>query len=126
MKSMFMNIGGPVHPRSKSRAVVRSLVRSPRSRWPTPSGPSVAAISRSLSTRAEVVAEQGADDLVERRGDLRDDEHDAERHQGCGQVGAVLDAPDEEPGGDRQARRGPARAPAGSATTPRRTRAPSG
>ena len=50
MKSMFMNIGGPVHPRSKSRAVVRSLVRSPRSRWPTPSGPRVAAISRSLST----------------------------------------------------------------------------
>ena len=52
---------------------------------------------------AEVMAEQRADDLVQRRGDLRRDEHDTEGDQGCGQVGAVLDAPDEEPGGDRQA-----------------------
>ena len=36
-------------PRSKSRAIVRSSVRSARSRWATPGGPTVAAISRSLS-----------------------------------------------------------------------------
>ena len=105
MKSMFMNIGGPVQPRSKSRAVVRSLVRSPRSRWPTPSGPRVAAISRSLRTLLKWWPSRAPTTWWTGGATCETHEHDAERDQRRGQVGAGLDAADEEPGGDRQAGR---------------------
>jgi len=49
MKFMLYDSGGPVMPRSKSRAIDRSSARSGRSRWAIPGGSSVAAISRSLS-----------------------------------------------------------------------------
>src|SRR5207302_164517 len=41
MKSIEMKIGGPVMPRSKSRAIVRSLVSPGLSRWPMPGGPAL-------------------------------------------------------------------------------------
>ena len=47
MKSIEMNIGGPVMPRSKSRAIVRSLVSFGSSRWPIPGGFTQAKVSRS-------------------------------------------------------------------------------
>ena len=47
MKSMEMNIGGPVMPRSKSRAIVRSLVSFGFSRCPIPGGRTQAEVSRS-------------------------------------------------------------------------------
>ena len=47
MKSIEMNRGGPVMPRSKSRATVRSLVSFGSSRWPMPGGRTHASVSRS-------------------------------------------------------------------------------
>ena len=47
MKSMLMYIGGPVMPRSNSRATVRSLVSLGSSRWPMPGGRTQASVSRS-------------------------------------------------------------------------------
>ena len=47
MKSIEMNSGGPVMPRSKSRAIVRSLVSFGSSRWPMPGGRTQASVSRS-------------------------------------------------------------------------------
>jgi len=47
MKSMEIASGGPVMPRSKSRATVRSLVRVGSSRWPMPGGRTQASVSRS-------------------------------------------------------------------------------
>ena len=76
MKFMLYDSGGPVIPRSKSRAIDRSSVRSARSRWATPGGPSVAAISRSLSDVRGAVAEVVAEGLVERTDDLAADEDD--------------------------------------------------
>src|SRR3989441_10929469 len=52
MKSIEMNIGGPVMPRSKSRAIVRSLASLGFSRWPMPGGRTQAAVSRSYSHAA--------------------------------------------------------------------------
>ena len=53
---------------------------------------------------AEPVAQERTDDLVHRRSDLRDDEDDAEDHQGHGQVGPGLELPDQQAGRDGQAR----------------------
>ena len=47
MKSMLIDSGGPVMPRSKSRATVRSVMRSGFSRCATPGGAVVAVINRS-------------------------------------------------------------------------------
>ena len=47
MKSMLIERGGPVIPRSKSRAIVRSFVSSGRSRCPMPGGRVHASIMRS-------------------------------------------------------------------------------
>ena len=49
MKSTLRYMGGPVMPRSNSRAVVRSAARSGSSRWPIPGGATVAPASRSFS-----------------------------------------------------------------------------
>ena len=45
MKSIDMNNGGPLMPRSKSRAIVRSFVNSEFSRCPIPGGPTQAVVS---------------------------------------------------------------------------------
>ena len=47
MKSIEIESGGPVMPRSKSRATVRSFVSSGSSRWPMPGGRTQAAVRRS-------------------------------------------------------------------------------
>ena len=47
MKSMEIDSGGPVIPRSKSRATVRSLVSAASSRCPMPGGRTQASVSRS-------------------------------------------------------------------------------
>ena len=47
MKSIEMDNGGPLMPRSKSRAMVRSVVRRGSSRCPMPGGPTQAAVSSS-------------------------------------------------------------------------------
>ena len=47
MKSIEIDSGGPVMPRSKSRATVRSLVSVGSSRWPMPGGRTHASVSRS-------------------------------------------------------------------------------
>jgi hypothetical protein len=47
MKSMLIDRGGPAIPRSKSRATVRSVVRSGRSRCAMPRGAVAAVIKRS-------------------------------------------------------------------------------
>jgi hypothetical protein len=47
MKSMEIDSGGPVMPRSKSRATVRSLVSVGSSRCPMPGGRTHASVSRS-------------------------------------------------------------------------------
>ena len=47
MKSMDIDSGGPVMPRSKSRATVRSLVRAGSSRCSMPGGRTQASVSRS-------------------------------------------------------------------------------
>ena len=47
MKSIEIDSGGPVMPRSKSRATVRSLVSFGSSRWPMPGGRTHASVSRS-------------------------------------------------------------------------------
>ena len=52
MKSIEIHIGGPVIPRSKSRAIVRSLVSVGSSRWPIPGGRTHAVVSRSYSHAA--------------------------------------------------------------------------
>ena len=49
MKSIEMLSGGPVMPRSKSRAIVRSLIKSVRSRWATPGGSMQAIINCSFN-----------------------------------------------------------------------------
>ena len=54
---------------------------------------------------AEPVAGQGADDLVDRRRDLRDHEEDREHRERNGQVGTGLEAADQESGRDGQPRR---------------------
>ena len=52
MKSIEKDSGGPVMPRSKSRATVRSLVSAGSSRWPMPGGRTQASVSRSYSQAA--------------------------------------------------------------------------
>src|SRR2546429_9756563 len=52
MKSIEMNNGGPVMPRSKSRAIVRSLMSPGFSRWPMPGGRTQAVVRRSYSHAA--------------------------------------------------------------------------
>ena len=52
MKSIEIDIGGPLMPRSKSRAMVRSLVSFGFSRWPIPGGRTQAEVSLSLSHAA--------------------------------------------------------------------------
>ena len=52
MKSIEIDNGGPVMPRSKSRATVRSLVSAGSSRWPMPCGRTQASVSRSYSQAA--------------------------------------------------------------------------
>ncbi len=47
MKSIEISSGGPIMPRSKSRASVRSVVSSARSRWAIPAGVTHTASSRS-------------------------------------------------------------------------------
>jgi hypothetical protein len=47
MKSIENDSGGPVIPRSKSRATVRSPVSDGSSRWPIPCGRMQASASRS-------------------------------------------------------------------------------
>ncbi len=49
MKSIAIDSGGPVIPRSKSRATVRSPLSRLSSRWPIPGGRTQAAVSRSCS-----------------------------------------------------------------------------
>ena len=68
-----------------------------------PSGPRVAAISRSLSTELKWWPSRAPTTWCTGGATWETHEHDAEGDQGCGQVGAVLDAPDQEPGGDGQA-----------------------
>src|SRR5918995_232441 len=52
MKSIEIDSGGPVMPRSKSRAAVRSRLRAGSSRWPMPAGRRQASVSRSYSQAA--------------------------------------------------------------------------
>ena len=52
MKSIEIDIGGPVIPMSKSRAMVRSLVSAGSSRCPMPGGCTEAEVSRSYSHAA--------------------------------------------------------------------------
>src|SRR5437588_3534049 len=52
MKGMETESGGPVMPRSKSRARVKSSISSGRSRWAMPGGATVALMSRSWSHAA--------------------------------------------------------------------------
>jgi len=49
MKSIAIESGGPLMPKSKSRAMVRSVVRRGSSRCPIPGGATQAAASSSLS-----------------------------------------------------------------------------
>ena len=52
MKSIEMNSGGPVMPRSKSRATVRSAVSRGSSRCPIPGGSTTPRVSRSYRSAA--------------------------------------------------------------------------
>src|SRR5918995_357260 len=52
MKSIEIDSGGPVMPRSKSRAAVRSRLSAGSSRWPMPAGRRQASVSRSYSQAA--------------------------------------------------------------------------
>ena len=47
MKSIEIESGGPVMPKSNSRATVRSLMSVGSSRWPMPGGRTHASVSRS-------------------------------------------------------------------------------
>ena len=47
MKSIEMSSGGPIMPRSKSRAIDKSFISSGRSKCPIPGGEMVAIISLS-------------------------------------------------------------------------------
>ena len=52
MKSMEIESGGPLMPRSKSRAIVMSLASSGSSRCAMPGGSTQATVSRSYSQAA--------------------------------------------------------------------------
>ena len=81
MKSIEIDSGGPVMPRSKSRATVRSLVsvgilevahaRRTHARLGQPV----------VEPRRGAIAEVGADRLMDRREDLEQDEHDADERR---------------------------------------------
>ena len=69
MKSIEIDSGGPVMPRSKSRAIVRSSVSSARSRWAMPGGRDAHRDQPVVEMRGHALAEVRRDDLMER---LRD------------------------------------------------------
>ena len=52
VESMEMERGGPLMPRSKSRAMMRSVVRRASSRWPIPGGRTQALVNSSYSQAA--------------------------------------------------------------------------
>ena len=67
-----------------------------------PSGPEGGRHQPVVEHAAEAVTEEGADDLVDRRPDLGEDEHDPEHDQGHGEVGPRLQTADEEARRDGQ------------------------
>ena len=102
MKSIEIDSGGPVMPRSKSRATVRSLVSVGSSRWPMPGGRDARLGEPVVEPGGGAIAEVGADGLVDRRQDLQQDEHDADDGQRAGQRLAALHRADERAHRDRE------------------------
>ena len=66
MKSIEIDSGGPVMPRSNSRATVRSLPSSGSSRWPMPGGLDARVGEHVVEPGGGAVAEVVADRQVER------------------------------------------------------------
>jgi hypothetical protein len=70
MKSIEIASGGPIIPRSKSRAIVRSVVNSARSRWAIPGGGDAHRDQTVVEVRRHAIAEVRRHHLMER---LRDE-----------------------------------------------------
>ena len=104
MKSIEIDNGGPVMPRSKSRATVRSLVSfgilevAHARRADARVGQPV------VEPRRGAVAEIRADRLMDRGQHLKEDEDDADEDERHREAPAVVDRADEHAGGDREHR----------------------
>ena len=90
MKSIEMNIGGPVMPRSKSRAIVRSLGELRVLEMAHPRGPHAGDGEPVVEPGRGPGAEEGADGLVDRRQHLERHEHDPHQRQRPDEVLAPL------------------------------------
>ena len=105
MKSIEMDSGGPVMPRSKSRATVRSLVSAGILEMAHARRPHAGLGQPVVQPRRGAIAEVGAERLVDRRQDLQQDEDDAGEGERAGQAVAALHRADEHARRDREDRR---------------------
>ena len=95
MKSIEIDSGGPVMPRSKSRATVRSLVSVGSSRWSHARRTHARLGQAVVEPRGGAVAEVGADRLMDRRQHLEQDEDRADQRERTGEPVAALHRADE-------------------------------
>ena len=100
MKSIEMDIGGPVMPRSKSRAIVRSLVELRVLEVAHPRGPHAGGGEPVVEPRGGPATEIGADGLVDRRQHLERHEHGPHQYQRCNEVVTALHRAHERADGD--------------------------
>ena len=105
MKSIEIDSGGPVMPRSKSRATVRSPVSAGVLEMPHAGWAHARRGEPIVEPRARAVAQVRARGLVNGREDLQEDEHRADEREGGDQAVAVLDRGDERAHRDREHRR---------------------
>ena len=102
MNSIEIRSGGPPRPRSKSRAIARSVASSALSRWAMPGGSTLARINRSLSQSRGDRPEHSAHRLQNRRQHLREHEEHAHDRERPGEVAVVAHRAHDHARGDRQ------------------------
>ena len=105
MKSIEMNSGGPVIPRSKSRATVRSAGQSRILEVPHARRADARLGQPVVEPGGGAIAEVGAERLVDRRQHLQQDEDDADKGEGPGRGVAALHGADEHAHRDAERRR---------------------
>ena len=101
MKSIEMSSGGPIMPRSKSRAIVRSVVSSARSRWAMPGGATQVEMRRSYRCAAIRAPRFGRHHLMQRLRDQQQRERRTHHHQRPDQRHVAGDRADQPAEGDR-------------------------
>ena len=93
MKSIEIDMGGPVMPRSKSRAIVRSLVSSRAFEVAHPRGPNASGSEAVVQPSGGAAAEIGTDGVVDRRKHLKSHEHGRDEQERQSQIVTTLDRP---------------------------------